>query len=56
MSQPSPEVKAIVKEWVDMQQDKYGPDWKEILADEMAEDFCQKYGPVLNELCRRVKP
>lgn len=56
MNQPSSEVKAIIKEWVDMQRDKYGPNWKEILSKEMAEDFCNRYGPTLNALCRRVKP
>jgi hypothetical protein len=34
---PSPEVKAIMKEWCEMQRQKYGPDWKRILAKEMTE-------------------
>lgn len=42
----SPEVKAIIKEWCEMQRVKYGPDWKRILATEMAE----KSAPVLSAL------
>ena len=37
--EPPPEVRAILKEWCDMQREKYGPDWKRILAREMADDF-----------------
>lgn len=33
---PSPEVKAILKTWVALQKEKYGENWKEILAKEMA--------------------
>jgi putative transposase len=35
--EPSPEVKAILKKFCDIQREKYGPDWKKILAAEMAE-------------------
>lgn len=33
---PSPEVKAIIGEFCRIQREKYGPDWKRILAEEMA--------------------
>lgn len=36
-AEPSPEVKAILKEFCNMQRAKYGPDWKKILAAEMTE-------------------
>ena len=32
----SPEVKAIIREFCRIQREKYGPDWKKILAKEMA--------------------
>lgn len=35
--EPSPEVKAIIKQWVEHNRAKYGPDWKKILAKEMAD-------------------
>jgi len=43
-AKPSPEVKAILKEWCEMQRAKYGPDWKRILANEMA----AKSAPILS--------
>jgi hypothetical protein len=48
---PSPEVKAILKEWCDMQREKYGPDWKNILAKEMSE----RTGPVIDALLQATK-
>lgn len=33
---PSPEVKAIIKKFVEIQKEKYGDDWKEKLSAEMA--------------------
>jgi len=33
----SPEAKAIVKEWCAMQREKYGPDWKSIVAKQMSD-------------------
>lgn len=32
---PSPEVRALIKQWVALNQQKYGPDWKRLLAQEM---------------------
>jgi len=37
--QPSPEIRAVLKKFCDVQQEKYGPDWKRILARQMAEEF-----------------
>lgn len=34
---PSPETKAIVKEWCEMQRAKYGPDWKRVVAKQMSD-------------------
>ncbi|MGF7008105.1 hypothetical protein [Aminobacter sp. BE322] len=45
-TEPSPEVKAILAEFVKKQRAKYGPDWKEKLAAEMAE----KAAPVVTAL------
>jgi hypothetical protein len=42
----SPEVKAIIKEFCEFQRVKYGPDWKRILAEEMA----AKTAPVISAL------
>ena len=36
-SPPSTEVKKIVGEFVRIQSEKYGPDWKKIIAKEMAD-------------------
>ena len=35
-TEPSPEVRAILKYWITMQREKYGEDWKKKLAVEMA--------------------
>ncbi len=43
---PSPEVKAMIRNFCQIQHEKYGPDWKQILAKEMAE----KATPVLEKL------
>ncbi len=48
---PSPEVRAILKEFCKKQEEKYGPDWKKILAAEMAE----KTTPVLLALQKLMK-
>lgn len=34
--EPSPEAKAAVREFCKLQREKYGPEWKKILAAEMA--------------------
>jgi hypothetical protein len=49
--EPSPEVKAILKEFCDIQRAKYGPDWKKNLAAEMA----AKSAPFLEELLKLRK-
>ena len=51
VAEPSPEVKAILKTWCDMQRDKYGPDWKKILAAEMAKASM----PYVNAILRLQK-
>lgn len=48
---PSAEVKAILKEFCELQRAKYGPDWKKILAAEMA----LKSAPVLRRLLELQK-
>jgi hypothetical protein len=48
---PSPEVRAILKAFCEKQREKYGEDWKKILAKEMAE----KTTPVLLALQKLVK-
>lgn len=35
--EPSPEVRAVISEFCKVQRAKYGPDWKKILAREMAD-------------------
>jgi hypothetical protein len=40
---PSPEVKAILRAWCEQQRVKYGPDWKEKLAAEMAPPAAKLY-------------
>lgn len=37
MNTPSPEAKKILKEWCKLQEQKYGPDWKNKLAKYMAD-------------------
>lgn len=36
MAEPSPEVKAIIREFCRVNREKYGPDWKRIVAQQMA--------------------
>lgn len=52
MTAPSPEVRAILKEFCNIQRAKYGPDWKAILAAEMA----AKSRPVLERLLTALYP
>lgn len=35
--EPSPEVRAVLREFCKIQREKYGPDWKRIFAKEMTE-------------------
>jgi hypothetical protein len=44
--EPSPEVKAMIREWVRLNEAKYGPDWKKKLAEEMT----AKSMPAINAL------
>lgn len=37
MNPPHPEVRAVMKEFCDVQRARYGPDWKKILAKQMAD-------------------
>lgn len=37
MPEPSPEVRKLIGQWAKMQHEKYGENWKEILAKEMAD-------------------
>ena len=46
MIEPSPEVKSILKEFVRVQRDKHGPDWKRVVAADMA----KKTTPVIEAL------
>lgn len=48
--EPSPEVKDIIKEWCRLNEVKYGPEWKKILAKEMAEKTMKELGPLLSKL------
>lgn len=50
-SEPSPEVKAILREFFAKQREKYGENWKSILAAEMTEQTA----PVINALLSLVK-
>ena len=54
MSKPdlSPEIKALIKQWCDMQKEKYGENWKEILAEKMAKETMKKLQPLF-ELQRK---
>lgn len=45
-SEPSKEVQEILHEWCNLQREKYGPQWKRILAKEMAE----KQKPVIDRI------
>ncbi len=49
--EPSPEVRAMMQEFVRINKEKYGPDWKNILAKQMAE----KAVPVLSKLLELQK-
>jgi len=49
---PSPELKALIKEFCQIQREKYGPDWKAILAKEMAD----KSAPVVEGLLKVMRP
>jgi len=51
LSEPSPEVKELIREWVKLNKKKYGPKWKEILAQEMTEQSM----PLINELLNLKK-
>lgn len=35
-AEPSPEVKALIKEFCRVEREKHGPEWKKILAKQMA--------------------
>ena len=48
---PSPEVKAILREFVRVKKEKYGDDWKKIVAGELADQTT----PVLRALLRTKK-
>lgn len=48
---PSPEVRALIKAFVEKQREKYGPDWKAKLSAEMAEQS----QPFVDFLLGRVK-
>ena len=48
----SPEATALIKQWCDMQKEKYGENWKEILAKEMAKETMKKLQPLF-ELQRK---
>ncbi len=43
---PTPEVKAILSEWVRIQRERHGENWKEIVAKDMA----AKTAPTLERL------
>jgi hypothetical protein len=51
MAEPPPEVRAILKSWIAQQREKYGPDWKEILAAEMA----AKTEPVISAMLKLTR-
>jgi hypothetical protein len=36
-AQPTPEVRALLKEWCDMMRAQYGDDWKKIVTKQMAD-------------------
>lgn len=47
----SPEARGAIKSWVKMQEEKYGPDWKRIKAEEMAKEIAptlERLSAVLN--------
>jgi hypothetical protein len=46
--EPSPEVRAILKEFCRLQREKYGPEWTRILAKEMAEKTAPYAHAILN--------
>ena len=50
-AEPSPEVKAVLKEFCEVQRAKYGPDWKKILAAEMTKASM----PYINAILRLQK-
>ena len=49
---PSPELKALLAEFCRIQREKYGPDWKAVLAKEMAD----KTAPVVEGLLKGMRP
>lgn len=50
---PSPEVKAILKDFCAIQRAKYGPAWKSALAAEMAQKTMQDLKPLLALMCEK---
>ena len=52
----SPESKAALKEWVKQQEEKYGPDWKRIKAEEMAQEIAPTLERLFTRLNSRRKP
>lgn len=53
--QPSPEVKAIISDYVKAQREKYGDDWKRLKAAEMTAQTMPSVNRLLNLLQRAQK-
>lgn len=51
-TEPSPEVKEMIRRFVQVQRLKYGPDWKKVLSAEMA----AKATPFVNALLAFRRP
>lgn len=45
---PHKDAKALLKSWCDMQREKYGENWKEIKAKEMAEETMPAINAILS--------
>lgn len=53
MNHISPQVKSIIKEWVEFNKAKYGPDWKKIVSEQMTADLMKD--PVMEKLVEGLK-
>lgn len=51
-SSPSPELKALIKSWTQLQKEKYGENWKEILAKEMSTKMLAN--PFMEQLIKKL--
>lgn len=55
MTEPSPEVKAILKSYCVKQREKHGEKWKEIVSKRLAEESTAQIWPIIEALQKMRK-